>query len=76
MTQDNTGEANEADRLAEQIKKLMFDAEPGTGWLAKASHLVAQLAALAKQQAPEATKALCMCKDRAASACPGEWEPG
>lgn len=22
------------------------------------------------------SEALCMCKDRAASACPGEWEPG
>jgi len=30
----------------------------------------------AAQPAPTAAEALCMCGDRASTACPGEWEPG
>ncbi len=41
--------SQEAQRLGEEIKKLMFDAEPGTGWLGRALLLVDQLTALASQ---------------------------
>jgi hypothetical protein len=41
--------------------------------LRKLGPITAQVATPPKA---EATQALCVCKDRAASACPGEWEPG
>jgi hypothetical protein len=58
---------NECEQAAEEIEELRFEME----------NLVAERDAWqARAALAEPAETLCACKDRPASQCPGQWEPG
>lgn len=59
------------DRLSNFIRCIDGNNSMGAGALAEKI-----IEWMTTRQAPQAEQPLCQCKDRAASICPGEWEPG